>query len=146
MFLATKLFILFCLIGSSIAKHIPDQDSEEEQDRDVCMSATIDYCRYFKKMIEGWIRETNERYPFWKNTNHKGYLDRSFILQRKAQDYVEQWNKWKRYSGYPYRDLRNKIGVLWPHQGDNCPEFEATNLLIYMIHGLTSPYDFTLSP
>lgn len=144
MSLAIKLLILFFLIESSIAKHIPDQDSNEDQDdqdQDVYMSH-INYSKFFKQMIEGWLREADERYSFWKHSNDKGYLHRSFFLQGKARDYVQQWNKWKHHSGYPYGDLRNKIDVLWPHQVNTCPQIEATNLLTYLIHGLSRSYDF----
>lgn len=140
MSLAIKFILLFFLIKYFIEKHIPDQDSNENKnnrDQDVSISH-IDYSSFFKEMIEGWQREADERYPIWTNSNNKGYLDKSFFLQGKAQAYVRQWNKWKDHPEYPYGDLRNKIGVLWPQQVGTCPEIEATNLLTYMIHGLSS--------
>lgn len=125
---------MFLLIESSIAKHQPD-------------ISEIDYSSFFKEMIEGWQREANEKYPFRPNfTNYDSstflqyqdqvYANRSFFLQGKAQAYVRQWNNWK-----PYRDLGNKIGVLWPTQDDTCPEIEAMNLLTYMVHGLSRRYN-----
>lgn len=146
MSLAIKLFIIFFLIESSFSKHIPDQDSnEKEDDRDDYMSS-IDYSRFFKHMIEGWQREADEKFPIRTNTDDKGYLERSFFLQSAAQAYVGHWNKWKHHSGYPYGNLRNKIDVLWPGKVDTCPDFETTNLLIYIIHGLGRPCNFLRNP
>ncbi|CAH8352194.1 unnamed protein product [Eruca vesicaria subsp. sativa] len=102
----------------------------------------IDYSSLFKQMIEGWMREADKEYRFPPitstplrigefpslQTEAEGYVNRSFFLQGKAQAYVREWNNWK-----PYRNLVNKIDVLWP--------YEATNLLTYMLHGLSRRYN-----
>ncbi|AEE83205.1 putative protein [Arabidopsis thaliana] len=141
MSLTIKLFLMFLLIESSIAKQKPDLDHVN-----VDMSE-IDYSSFFKQMIEGWEREANEKYPFRPDLNNDDssyflqsrdqvYVNRSFFVQGKAQAYIRQWNNWK-----PYRDLGNKIGVLWPTQDNDCPKIEAMNPLTYMIHGLSRRYN-----
>ncbi|XP_010449905.1 PREDICTED: uncharacterized protein LOC104732081 [Camelina sativa] len=138
MSLSIKLFIMFLLIECSTAKPIRQRD----------LDLDIDYSSFFKEMIEGWQREATEKYPFkpdfdnYDGSSFRQYLDQhsaniSFFLQGKAQAYVCQWNNWK-----PYRDLGNKIGVLWPLEDKaNCPQIEAMNLLTYMIHGLSRRYN-----
>ncbi|EOA18102.1 hypothetical protein CARUB_v10006560mg [Capsella rubella] len=130
-----KLFILFLLIESSIAKYVSQL---ADQDLNI-----VDYSSLFKEMIEGWQREATEKYPFrpdfenydgfsFRQNRDQTYANRSFFIQDKAQAYVRQWTNYK-----PYRDLGDKIGVLWPTQDDTCPETEAMNLLTYMLHGLS---------
>lgn len=143
MSLAIKLFIVFLLTESSMAKHVQDHNVSKNQNMS---ESDIDYSSFFKQMIEGWLREADTKYPFRPKamrtgnadkfpslqTEAEGFVNRSFFLQGKAQAYVREWNNWK-----PYRNLVNKIDVLWPNVDYECPPYEATNLLTYMLHGLS---------
>ncbi|KAF8091696.1 hypothetical protein N665_0438s0025 [Sinapis alba] len=140
--LAIKLFIFFLLTESSMAKHVQDHNVTKNQNM-----SDIDYSSFFKEMIEGWLREADKKYPFRPTTfrigkfyslqtEAEGFVNRSFFLQGKAQAYVREWNNWK-----PYRNLVNKIDVLWPNVDSECPPYEATNLLTYMLHGLSRRYN-----
>ncbi|XP_056863691.1 uncharacterized protein LOC108830766 isoform X2 [Raphanus sativus] len=117
MSLAIKLFIVFLWTESSMAKHVQDHNVSKNQNM-----SDIDYSSFFKQMIEGWLREADTKYPFRPKAMRTG----------KAQAYVREWNNWK-----PYRNLVNKIDVLWPNVDYECPPYEATNLLTYMLHGLS---------
>ncbi|CAH8323012.1 unnamed protein product, partial [Eruca vesicaria subsp. sativa] len=128
-----------------MANHVQDHNVTKNQNM-----SDIDYSSFFKQMIEGWIREADKEYRFPPimstalrigefpslQTEAEGYVNRSFFLQGKAQAYVREWNNWK-----PYRNLVNKIDVLWPNLDSECPPYEATNLLTYMLHGLSRRYN-----
>ncbi|XP_019088177.1 PREDICTED: uncharacterized protein LOC104728035, partial [Camelina sativa] len=100
----------------------------------------IDCIRILRETVGGWQQEADNKYgTLWASTN---YVKRSLFLQDKVREYVQHWGEWKNHKGYPFYDLRNKIhGNLWPTQYDTFRQFEGTNLLTYLIYGLSAEAD-----
>ncbi|CAL9224592.1 unnamed protein product [Arabidopsis halleri] len=136
MSLAIKFFILFLLVESSIALYRPDPNKKEKQYLD---QSEIDYIRILRETIGGWQQEADKKYGIYSLSTSTNYMNRSLFLQDKVRSYVQLWGEWKNHNGYPYGDLRNKIhGKLWPMQYDSCRQSEGTNLLTFLMYGLSA--------
>ncbi|KAL9817263.1 hypothetical protein AtNW77_Chr4g0286851 [Arabidopsis thaliana] len=120
MSLAIKVFLLFLLVESSIALYRPDPNEKQKKYLD---QSEIDYIRILRETVRGWQQEADKKYD-------------------KVRGYVQLWGEWKNHKGYPYGDLRNKVhGNLWPMQYDYCRQYEGTNLLTYLMYGLSAEAD-----
>lgn len=139
MSLTIKFFLLFLLVELSIALYRPDPNKKEKSYLD---QPEIDYIRILRETVRGWQREADNKYGIYSLSTSNNYMNRSLFLQDKVRGYVQLWGEWKNHKGYPYDDLRNKIhGNLWPMQYDSCRQSEGTNLLMYLIYGLSAEAD-----
>ncbi|XP_024004448.1 uncharacterized protein LOC18030901 [Eutrema salsugineum] len=137
MSLGIKVFILFLLVQSSMAKYWVDKNPFAKIKPFKPDQSEIDYLSIFRGMIRGWQREADKQYPLWTPTN---YMNRAIFLQKKVRGYVRLWGAWKNHRGYPYGDLRNKLqDDLWPISYSNyCRQSEGKNLLTSLVYGLST--------
>ncbi|KAL9286601.1 hypothetical protein AtEden1_Chr4g0287541 [Arabidopsis thaliana] len=139
MSLAIKVFLLFLLVESSIALYRPDPNEKQKKYLD---QSEIDYIRILRETVRGWQQEADKKYGIYSLSTSTNYMNRSLFLQDKVRGYVQLWGEWKNHKGYPYGDLRNKVhGNLWPMQYDYCRQYEGTNLLTYLMYGLSAEAD-----
>ncbi|XP_024004655.1 uncharacterized protein LOC112081909 [Eutrema salsugineum] len=140
MSLAIKVFILFLLVQSSMARYWIDKNPFSKIKPFRPDPSEIDYLSIFTDMIGEWQREADEKYKLQTSTND---MDRSIFLQNKARAYIRLWGAWKNHRGYPYGDLRNKLpGDLWPNQFRYyCRQSECKNLLFDLVDGLSTEAD-----
>ncbi|EOA18075.1 hypothetical protein CARUB_v10006522mg [Capsella rubella] len=135
MSLAIKLFLILLLVESSTALYRVDFNENPKSYLD---QPEVDYIRILRETVRGWQGEADKKYGLYSSTD---YMKRSLFLQDKVRRYVELWGEWKNHKGYPFHDLRKIKSYLWTIQYDTCRQAEGTDLLTYLIYGLSAETD-----